>query len=169
MLIFSCSWNPESCSQNAKQITAAHGEIPGEFSTDGGTPSLPATFSVPCLYSGCCQKPRETAENRWALVPGSHVTVKSFAFCSVNLHKIGAKSLAGFPGHTLSPCCYGHHHLSLFTRVVEQDRPPVRISIKIESLPHTAMKISVLWGKWVKELQDVIWLLHPLLWQEFIL
>lgn len=81
------------------------------------------------------------------------------------------ESLAGFPGHTRFPRCCGHHYLSPFTRVGEQDRPPVRISIsiKMESLPLTDMKSSVLWGKRGKELRDVIWRLHPLLWQEFIL
>lgn len=79
------------------------------------------------------------------------------------------ESLAGFPGHTRFPRRCGHHYLSPFTRVGEQDRPPVRISIKMESLPHTDMKSSVLWGKRGKELRDVIWRLHPLLWQEFIL
>lgn len=67
--------------------------------------------------------------------PWVPITMKSFAFYWANLYKIRAmRTWLGFQA-ALSPRCYGHHHVSPFVRVGEQDRPLVRIRIKMESFP----------------------------------
>lgn len=83
--------------QDAQGKETGPGGIPGEVSADGEGRSFPATFlpvsfrTCPFLHSGCCQKLREMTENRGTLTPGSRITMKSFAFCSANLHKTGLK------------------------------------------------------------------------------
>lgn len=84
-----------------------------------------------------------------------------------NLHKIGAKrAWLGFQATLLLHAAMP----SLYFIIYEGGgaRQTLRISRKMESLLHTDMEISALWGKWAKGLH-VIWPRHPLLWQEFIL
>lgn len=141
--------------QAAERQAAGHDEILSVASADGVTIPHQTVFNLPhcglvlASIVATVESPGRLLETDEHLSLGPHTTVKLSACCSANLHKIGAKrSWLGFQAPLfLLPRCYGHHYLSPFTRMVEQDRPPIRISIKMESLPHTDMKIRVLRGK----------------------
>lgn len=77
--------------QDAKGKAAASGEIPGEVSTDGGGPSFPATFYLHASTVAAARSPGRPLKTDEHLSLGPRITVKSSAFCSVHLHKIGAK------------------------------------------------------------------------------